>query len=129
MRNALPTAAALMALAAAPAFAQESSGSLLPSTVPGITAMASAQVADVGSQAYPDVSARPGSNLAVAAGGQLPGNGSEASVQTVNLLPSGFEVGTAAYAYARLTNRNFAAQAERNRVTYTARAFATPSRY
>lgn len=115
-------AAAALALAAVPALGQEGNGNPFPSAVPGTTVTAGTQVTALGAEAYPDVAGRPGSDLTVVADGLLPGMGSEASVQTANSLPTDFEVGTPAYAYAQSVNRHFAAQAERSRVAYAARA-------
>lgn len=138
MRTTLLAAAAMLALsAAAPAFAGEGQGSPFPFSAPGVTETTGSQFAsagseaypnrDVGSEAYPSVAGLPGSDLSVVADGQLSGNGNEASVQTANSLPSGFEVGTAAYAYAQSVNRYFAGQTQRSSNAYAARAAAGPS--
>lgn len=119
--------AASLTLAAVPALAQEGNGNPFPNVDPGTTVTIQTQVADVGSQAYPEVTGRPGSDLTVIADGLLPGIGSEAPVQTANSLPTGFEMGTPAYAYAQSVNRHFAAQAEQSRVAYAARAASRPS--
>ena len=120
-------AAALLALAA-PAFAGEGNGDPFPFAAPGVTVAAGTQVADVGSEALPSFAGKPGSHLNVLADGSLPGTGSEALVQTANSLPRGFEVGTAASAYAQSVNRYFAAKADQNRVAVAARAASEPSR-
>lgn len=127
MRITAVTALAAATFALAPlAHAGEGNSDPFPFAVPGTTTT-QAQVADAGSEAFPDVAGRPGSALAVVADGLLPGVGSEAPVQTAGSLPTGFEVGTPAYAYAESVNRHFAAQAERNRVAYAARAQDRPS--
>ncbi len=119
-------AAAALVLAGVPALAQEGNGNPFPNAAPGTTVTAGTQLASVGSEAYPDVAGRPGSDLTVVADGLLPGVGSEAPVQTAGSLPTGFEVGTPSYAYAQSVNRHFATQAERNRVAYAARVAAEP---
>lgn len=107
MRTTLFAAAAVMALAAAPAFAQP---------------------ADVGSEAYPAYAGQPGSNLTVVKDGLQPVTGSETTVQVANSLPPGFEVGTVAFAQARSLDRHFAAQAERSRITFAAGEVAAQPR-
>ncbi len=56
---------------------------------------------DVGSNQYPHVAGRPGTNLTALDNEVLPTNGSEGPVQTANSLPRGFEEGTVAYAQAQ----------------------------
>ena len=56
---------------------------------------------DVGSNQYPHVAGRPGTNLTALDNEVLPSNGSEGPVQTANSLPRGFEEGTVAYAQAQ----------------------------
>ena len=128
-------AAITLALAAAPASAQEGNGNPFPFSVPNVSATTDAQFAsaggetypnaDVGSEAYVNAAGLPGSDLSVVADALLPGIGSEAPVQTANSLPRNFEVGTLAYARAESVRQHFAAQAERNRLAYAARAEAS----
>jgi len=56
---------------------------------------------DVGSNQYPHVAGRPGTNLTALDDEVLPTNGSQGPVQTANSLPRGFEKGTVAYAQAQ----------------------------
>ena len=56
---------------------------------------------DVGSNQYPHVAGRPGTNLTALDDDVLPTNGSQGPVQTANSLPRGFEEGTVAYAQAQ----------------------------
>ena len=127
MKITIMTALAAATFALAPlAHASEGNGDPFPFAAPGTMTTAQAQVADTGSEAFPNVAGRPGSALAVVADGLLPGVGSEAPVQTAGSLPTGFEVGTPSHAYAQSVNRHFAAQAERTRVTYAARAQGGP---
>ena len=103
MKTILLTAAALFGLALAPALAGEGNGDPFPGnygTV--ITTQALPQVADTGSQAYPDLTGRPGSDLPSLQAEVLPANGNgEGAIQTANSLPRGAEEGTVAYAQAR----------------------------
>ena len=133
MKTTLMTAlaAALLALGAAPASAQgggDSNPFLNPAAGTTTYTYAPTQVADVGSETLPSFADRPGSDLTRLADTLLPGNSSTALVQTANSLPQGFEQGTASYAYTQSIDRHFAAQAERTRVIYAARAEGGPSR-
>lgn len=121
-------AVATLLLAAAHALAQEGSGDPFANAVAGTTTLAGTPVADADLETYPDIAGRPSSTPTVIAGAVLSGQGSEASVQTDNSLPFGFEQGTAAYTQAQLAQRHFADQAERNRIVYKARAAAESAR-
>ena len=99
MKTILLAAIAMTALAL-PAFAGEGNGEPFPnySVIPTTTAVLS-QPADVGSNAYPDVTGRPGASISVASIGIVPDTGSEQPVQTANSLPRGFEQGMPVYAH------------------------------
>lgn len=125
MKITIMTALAATFALAPLAHAAEGNGDPFPFAASGTTT-AQAQIADAGSEAFPNVAGRPGSALAVVADGLLPSVGSEAPVQTAGSLPSGFEVGTPSHAYAQSVNRHLVAQAERNRVTYAARTQGSP---
>lgn len=103
MRTTFLTAAALFGLMLAPALAGEGNGDPFPAHFGNLTATTQTlpQVADTGSDAYPNVSGRPGSDLPSLLAEVLPTNGSEGAVQTANSLPVGAEEGTVAYAQAR----------------------------
>ena len=68
---------------------------------------------DGGSEAYPAAQPVP---VVAGAGIVLPGNGSEAAVQTAASLPRGFSEGTAAYMQAQSVARFFAAREAHNRL-------------
>lgn len=105
MRTTLLTAAALFGLALAPAMAGEGNGNPFPGNFGTLTiARSLPQVADTGSQAYPDVTGRPGSDLPSLMAEVLPTNGSEGTVQTANSLPRDAEEGTVVYAQAQSVN-------------------------
>ena len=72
-------------------------------------------LAEGGSEAYPAAAAQ-SVPMVAGAGIVLPGNGSEAAVQTAASLPRGFSEGTAAYTQAQSVARYFAAREERNRL-------------
>ena len=113
-------------LGLAPAMAAEGNSEPFPlnagsfTTQPHLTAP---RVADTGSEAYPNVVGRPGSDLSQLAGNVLPSNGSEGIVQTANSLPAHFEEGTVAYAQANRIHNWMLAHAVRSASTYAA---ATP---
>jgi hypothetical protein len=99
MKTTLLTATALLGLALAPALAGEGNGNPFPGNFGALTTTRTLpQVADTGSQAYPDLTGRPGSDLPSLMAEVLPANGSEGAVQTANSLPRGAEEGTVAYA-------------------------------
>lgn len=105
MKTTILTAIAILGLAAAPAFAGEGNGDPFPNRQVATTRiLRPAFSADVGSNQFPSIAGRPGSNLPLLAGAVLPSEGSEAPVQTANSLPRGFEEGTVAYAQARSIN-------------------------
>ncbi len=115
MKTTLLAAAALFGLALAPAMAGEGQGNPFPGNFGTLTVTRSLpQVADTGSQAYPDFTGRPGSDLPSLMAEVLPTNGSEGAVQTANSLPSGAEDGTVAYAQARSVNAWMLAHSGRN---------------
>ena len=103
MKTTLLAAAAVFGLLLAPAFAGEGNGDPFPGNYGTMTTTQSLpQVADTGSQAYPDLTGRPGSDLPSLQAEVLPSNGNgEGAVQTANSLPRGAEEGTVAYAQAR----------------------------
>ena len=102
MKTTLLTAAALFGLALAPALAGEGNGNPFPGNFGTLTTTGTLpQVADTGSNAYPDITGRAGSDLPSLMAEVLPANGSEGAVQTANSLPRGAEEGTVAYAQAR----------------------------
>lgn len=85
-----------------PAVAGEGNGEPFPFRSRGVTTTVSqAQLADVGSNAYPNVAGRPGTVLNLFAGGVVPETGSEQPIQTANSLPRGFEAGMPAFAQLR----------------------------
>ena len=99
MKTILLAAAAVAALAL-PAVAAEGNGEPFPNYLSGSTTTTTlSQRADVGSQAYPDVTGRPGSSISVASVGIVPETGSEQPIQTANSLPRGFERGMPGYAH------------------------------
>lgn len=103
MKTTLLAVAALFGLALAPALAGEGNGDPFPGNYGTLTITRTLpQVADTGSQAYPDLTGRPGSDLPTLQAEVLPPNGgSEGAIQTANSLPRGAEEGTVAYAQAR----------------------------
>lgn len=109
-------AAVALSLGLAPAFAGEGNGEPFPNTAESFTARATtpSQYADTGSNAYPNVAGRPGSDLPGLAGDVLPANGSEGAVQTANSLPARFEEGTVAYAQATRVRDWMVAHAQRS---------------
>ncbi len=153
----LAAAAVAFSLGAAPAFAGEGNGDPFPFSVqgqatrtyaapqqfsdtgsnayPNVTgrpgtglvnpAGSQPQFADTGSNAYPNVVGRPGSDLPSLAGDVLPTNGSEGTVQTANSLPSHFEEGTVAYAQATRVHNWMVAHAQRS-AAYASAAHRTP---
>lgn len=88
---------AALTIAAAPSFAGEGNGEPFPFRTPGWTTQTGQQVADVGSEAYPDAAGRPGTQPMVATAHQVLQTGSEASVQTANSLPVGAAQGAPAF--------------------------------
>ena len=105
MKTTLLAAVAVTALAL-PAFAGEGNGEPFPMRSNGTTATISLRRADNGSNAYPNVVARPGSALNLYAAGAVPSTGSEQTAQTANSLPRGFERGLPVYANRRPTLTN-----------------------
>ena len=116
MRTTLLAAAVLsLGLASlAPAYA-EGEGNGEPFASPNVTLAQNAGPAytdgysyghrDVGSARYPDVAGNPGTTLTALGNDQmLPAQSNEASIQTANSLPGGFEDGTVAYAQAQSMN-------------------------
>jgi hypothetical protein len=116
--------AAAVLMLAVPAFAAEP----LASQAPGVTLTAQQPTPDVGSQAYPNVAGRPGSDLTGLAGGLLPVTGSEGSVETVNSLPPHAAEGTVAYTEAQSVQRYLASKARRAAPAYIADVPTAPSR-
>lgn len=119
----LTAIAALLAVAALPARAQEGQGNPFPNAAQGTTTT-QVQFADLSSEAYPDIVGRPGYVLSVATDWTLAGLGNEVPVQTANSLPPGFDVGTAAYAYEQSVNQHLAAQNDPAQDTYPTVALA-----
>lgn len=103
MFKTLMIAALASAALALPVMAQEGNGEPFPYRSSGLNTTVSVAQArfDVGSNAYPDVTGRPGSALNLFAGGLVPEVGSEASVQTANSLPDGAIVGLPVYVRLR----------------------------
>lgn len=102
MQNILLTAMALLGLALPPALAGEGNGNPFPGNFGALaTTRTVQQSADTGSEGYPNLTGRAGSDLPSLFAGMLPTNGSEGAVQTVNSLPRGAEEGTVAYTQAR----------------------------
>lgn len=122
MRTTLLAAAALFGLALAPALAGEGQGNPFPGNFGTLTVTRSLpQVADTGSQAYPDFTGRAGSDLPSLMAEVLPTDGSEGAVQTANSLPRGAEDGTVVYAQARSVNAWMLAHSGRNAPSLAAR--------
>jgi hypothetical protein len=122
MKTTLLAAVALLGLALAPAMAGEGQGNPFPSNFGTLTITRSLpQVADTGSQAYPDLTGRPGSDLPSLMAEVLPANGSEGAVQTANSLPRGAEEGMVAYAQARSVNAWMLAHSGRSAPALAAR--------
>ena len=106
MKKIIAAAAAILTLAAVPAFAGEGNGDPFALRTPPIasTTVAAARP-DTGAEDTPDMNvafAQPEAWIGLAAGA------SEAIVQTANSLPAGTLDGTSAY--ARATRRSFAAR-------------------
>ena len=157
MKTLILAAAVAASLGTAPAFAGEGNGDPFPFSAQGMTtrtyaapqqladtgsqsypnvagragtglenpAGSQAQFADTGSQAYPNVSGRAGSDLPSLAGDVLPTNGSEGAGQTANSLPARFEEGTVAYAQANRVHNWMVAHASRS-AAFAATARRTP---
>ncbi len=127
MRTLFLAAAVAFSLGLAPAFAGEGNGEPFPNTAESFTARTttSFQHADTGSNAYPNVAGRPGSDLPALAGDVLPANGSEGTVQTANSLPAHFEEGTVAYAQATRVRNWMVAHAQRS-AAFASTARRTP---
>ena len=128
MKTLLLATAVAFSLGLAPAFAGEGNGDPFPNTAVTFapsTASASHQFADTGSNAYPDVAGRPGSDLPSLAGDVLPTNGSQGPVQTANSLPTRFEEGTVAYAQATQVHNWMVAHAQRS-AAFASAAHRTP---
>jgi len=122
MKTTFLTVAALFGLALAPAMAGEGNGNPFPSSFGALTVTRSLpQVADTESQAYPDVTGRPGSDLPSLMAEVLPTDGSEGAVQTANSLPRGAEEGTVVYAQARSVSTWMLAHSGRNAPALAAR--------
>ncbi len=118
MKSLLLAAATAIAfgLGLAPTFAGEGLGEPFPNTAISYTSQSTAapqSFADTGSNAYPSVAGRPGSDLPSLAGDVLPTNGSQGAVQTANSLPAHFEEGTVAYAQATQVRNWMVAHAHR----------------
>jgi hypothetical protein len=112
-------------LAFAPAMAAEGNSEPFPLNAGSFTThsgLTRPRVADTGSEAYPNLAGRPGSDLPALAGDVLPTNGSEGIVQTANSLPAHFEDGTVAYAQATRIHNWMLAHARQNAPTYAAAA-------
>lgn len=92
---------AAASVASVPALAQEGNGEPFLNRTPGTTAFAEQQVTDVGSDAYTNVTGRPGTQLMVASADLVTETGSEALVQTANSLPVGAAQGATAYVQLR----------------------------
>ncbi len=125
MKTFILAAIVASSLGLAPAMAAEGNSEPFPFNAGGFTtqsAPTAPQVADTGSEAYPSILGRPGSDLPQLAGNVLPTNGSEGIVQTANSLPAHFEEGTVAYAQATRIHNWMLAHAKRNAPTYTAAA-------
>lgn len=122
MKKIFLAAAALML--AAPAFA----GEPLANQASGIILAAQQPAPDVGSQAYPDVAGRPGSNLTGLGGGLLPVTGSEGSVETANSLPRYAAEGTVTYTQAQSVQRYLVSKTRRSVPAFVAGVPAPPSR-
>lgn len=127
MKTLFLAAAVAFSLGLAPAFAGEGNGEPFPNTAESFTARATtpSQYADTGSNAYPNVAGRPGSDLPGLAGDVLPANGSEGAVQTANSLPAHFEEGTVAYAQATRVHDWMVAHAQRS-AAFASAARRTP---
>ena len=122
MKTTFLTVAALFGLALVPAFAGEGNGNPFPGNFGTLTTTQTfPQVADTGSNAYPDITGRPGSDLPSLMAEVLPANGSEGAVQTANSLPRGAEEGTVAYAQARSVQTWMLAHSGRNAPALAAR--------
>ncbi len=128
MKTLILAAIVASGLGLAPAMAAEGNSEPFPFNAGGFTTHAP-RVADTGSEAYPNLVGRPGSDLPALAGNVLPTNGSEGIVQTANSLPAHFEEGTVAYAQANRIHDWMLAHARQNAPTYAAvYAAATPRR-
>lgn len=127
MRTLFLAATVAFSLGLAPAFAGEGNGEPFPNNAESFNAGTAtlSQHADTGSNAYPDVAGRPGSDLPGLAGDVLPTNGSEGAVQTANSLPSHFEEGTVAYAQATRVHNWMLAHAQRS-AAFASAARRTP---
>lgn len=126
MKTFILAAIVAFSLGLAPAMAAEGNSEPFPFNAGGFTTRApltAPRVADTGSEAYPSIVGRPGSDLPALAGNVVPTNGSEGIVQTANSLPAHFEEGTVAYAQATRIHNWMLAHALRNAPTYAA---ATP---
>lgn len=122
MQKTFLAAAAL--LLATPAFA----AGPLANRAPDVALATQQSTPDVGSQAYPNVAGRPGSNLTGLAGGLLPVTGSEGPVDTANSLPRHAAEGTVTFTQAQSVQRYLASKAQRSAPAYIAGVPAPPSR-
>lgn len=124
MKHLFLAAAIAFSLGIAPAIAGEGTGEPFPNTASGFTARAPAaqRYADTGSNAFPNLAGRPGSNLPSLAGDLLPTSGSEGPVQTANSLPAHFEEGTVAYAQATSVRNWMLAHTGRSAPAYASAA-------
>lgn len=126
MKTLILAAIVASSLGLAPAMAGDSSSEPFPNNAASFTthsALTAPRIADTGSEAYPNLLGRPGSDLPELAGNVLPTNGSEGVVQTADSLPAHFEEGTVAYAQAGRIHNWMLAHARQNAPTYAA---ATP---
>ncbi len=125
MKTFILAAIVASSLGFAPAMAAEGNSEPFPNNAGSFmphAALTAPQVAETGSEAYPSILGRPGSDLPQLAGNVLPTNGSEGIVQTANSLPAHFEEGTVAYAQANRIHNWMLAHAVRSASTYAAAA-------
>ena len=120
MKTTLIAAAALLALGTLPALAESEGGhDPFALATPGITTTFGTAAADTGSNAYPDMTGRPGSAIAVYAGTLEPDTGTEQPVQTANSLPVGADVNGRAYAHLGTPDQGLAVRtASRGTLAY-----------
>lgn len=125
MKTLILAAIVASSLGLAPAMAAEGNSEPFPYNAGSFmahSALTAPRVADTGSEAYPNLVGRPGSDLPELAGNVLPTNGSEGIVQTANSLPARFEEGTVAYAQATRIHNWMLAHAKLHAPTYAAAA-------
>ncbi len=123
MKTTLLAAAAVFGLSLAPALAGEGNGNPFPANYGTLTTTQTLpQIADTGSQAYPDLKGRAGSDLPSLQAEVLPPNGNgEGAVQVANSLPRGAEEGTVAYAQERSVHAWMVAHSGRGVPAFAAR--------